>query len=71
MVVRESTRVIGIRLPKQMAVAFEKKAAGRNVCLKGLFQDRPELKREVWEFLNELYPQAMLGEGREQVIGAA
>lgn len=54
-----------------MAVAFEKKAAGRNVRLKGLFQDRPELKRQVWEFLNELYPQAMLGEGREQVIGVA
>lgn len=51
--------------------ACEKKAAGRNVCLKGLFQDRPELKRQVWEFLNELSPQAMLREGREQVIGVA
>ena len=27
-------------------------------------QDRPQLKRQVWEFLNEISPQAMLGEGR-------
>jgi len=27
-------------------------------------QDRPELKRQVWVFLNEICPKAMLGEGR-------
>ena len=27
-------------------------------------QDRPQLKRQVWEFLNEIPPQTMLGEGR-------
>ena len=27
-------------------------------------RDRPELKRQVWEFLNEICPQAMLQEGR-------
>ncbi|MCY4488948.1 MAG: Eco57I restriction-modification methylase domain-containing protein [Deltaproteobacteria bacterium] len=27
-------------------------------------QERPQLKRKVWEFLNEISPQAMLGEGR-------
>ena len=27
-------------------------------------RDRPELKRQVWEFLNDICPQAMLGEGR-------
>lgn len=26
--------------------------------------DRPELKRRVWEYLNRICPQAMLGEGR-------
>ncbi len=32
--------------------------------IKRALQDRPELKRQVWEFLNEICPQAMLGEGR-------
>ena len=27
-------------------------------------RDRPELKRQVWESLNDICPQAMLGEGR-------
>ena len=26
--------------------------------------DRPELKRQVWEYLNQISPQALLGEGR-------
>ena len=26
--------------------------------------DRPELKRRVWEYLNQICPQAMIGEGR-------
>ena len=26
--------------------------------------DRPELERQVWERLNQIRPQAMLGEGR-------
>lgn len=26
--------------------------------------DSPELKRRVWEYLNQICPQAMLGEGR-------
>lgn len=29
-----------------------------------IMQDRPELKRRVWEYLNEICPQAMLGESR-------
>ena len=48
------------------------KATAANVYLmlypKGVIQSalegRPELKRQVWEFLNEISPQAMLGEGR-------
>ena len=32
--------------------------------IKRALQDRPELKRQIWEFLNEICPQAMLGEGR-------
>ncbi len=32
--------------------------------IKRVLQDRPELKRQIWEFLNEICPQAMLGEGR-------
>ena len=32
--------------------------------IKRALQDRPELKRQVWELLNEICPQAMLGEGR-------
>ena len=32
--------------------------------IKRALQDRPKLKRQVWEFLNEICPQAMLGEGR-------
>ncbi|MDE0480195.1 MAG: SAM-dependent DNA methyltransferase [Gammaproteobacteria bacterium] len=29
-----------------------------------IMQDRPELKRRVWEYLNEICPRAMLGESR-------
>ena len=43
MVARESTQVIGIRLPKQTAVAFKKEAAGRNVRLNELFEEMWEL----------------------------
>ena len=32
--------------------------------IKRVLQDRPEMKRRVWEFLNQICPQAMLGEGR-------
>ncbi len=32
--------------------------------IKRALQDRPALKRQVWEFLNEICPQAMLREGR-------
>ena len=32
--------------------------------IKSALQDRPELKRQVWELLNEICPQAMLGEDR-------
>ena len=32
--------------------------------IKRALQDRPELKRQVWELLNEICPQAMLREGR-------
>ena len=32
--------------------------------IKRALQDRPELKRHVWELLNKICPQAMLGEGR-------
>ena len=39
MMARESKQVIGIRLPKQMAVAFKKEAVGRNVRLNELFQE--------------------------------
>ena len=33
-------------------------------AIKRALQDRPELKRQVWERLNEICPLAMLGEGR-------
>ena len=33
-------------------------------ALQSALEGRPELKRRVWEFLNEISPQAMLGEGR-------
>ena len=29
-----------------------------------VLSDRPELKRRVWEYLNQICPQSMLGEGR-------
>ena len=29
-----------------------------------ILHDNPELKRQVWQFLNEICPKAMLGEGR-------
>ena len=45
MVAHESTQVIGIRLPRQTAVAFKKEAAGRNVRLNELFQEMWELYR--------------------------
>ena len=32
--------------------------------LERVLMDRPELKRQVWECLNQICPQAMLGEGR-------
>ncbi|MCY3987842.1 MAG: SAM-dependent DNA methyltransferase [Gammaproteobacteria bacterium] len=32
--------------------------------LKHALLDRPELKRQVWKYLNKISPQAMLGEGR-------
>ena len=32
--------------------------------VKRILQDRTELKWQVWEFLNQICPQAMLGEGR-------
>ena len=47
MIARGSTQIIGIRLPEEIAVAFKKEAAGRNVRLNELFQ-------EMWK----LYQQA-------------
>ena len=32
--------------------------------IRRFLQDRPDLKRQIWQFLNEISPQAMLGEGR-------
>ena len=32
--------------------------------VKNALQDRPDLKRQIWEFLNKICPEAMLGEGR-------
>ena len=55
MVAHESTQVIGIRLPRQTAVAFKTEAAGRNVRLNELFQ-------EMWE----LYRQARLEDQAEK-----
>ncbi len=48
MIARGSTQIVGIRLPEEIAVAFKKEAAGRNVRLNKLFQ-------EMWK----LYQQAM------------
>ena len=47
MVAGGSTRVTGIRLPKQTAVAFKKEAAGRNVRLNELFEEMWELYRQA------------------------
>ena len=32
--------------------------------IKRVLRDNPHLKRQVWKFLNKIYTQAMLGEGR-------
>ena len=47
MVARESTQVIGIRLPNQKAADFKKEAAGRNVRLNELFGEMWELYRQA------------------------
>ena len=39
MIGRGSTQIIGIRLPEEIAVAFKKVAAGRNVRLNELFRE--------------------------------
>ena len=44
---RESTRVIGIRLPEEVATAFKTEAAVRNVRLNELFQKMWELYRKA------------------------
>jgi len=44
-VARESTQIVGIRLPVQVAAAFKKEAAGQNVRLNELFQEMWEMYR--------------------------
>ena len=47
MMARESKQVIGIRLPRQTAVAFKKEAAGRNIRMNELFREMWELYRRA------------------------
>lgn len=35
-----------------------------NPIVNCVFQEKPEVERQVWEFLNQICPQALLGEGR-------
>lgn len=34
------------------------------VPLESVLQENPRLRRQVWEFLNQICPKVMLGEGR-------
>ena len=43
---QESTRVIGIRHPEEIATAFKTEAAARNIRLNELFQEMWELYRK-------------------------
>lgn len=47
MVSRETTRIIGLRLPTQIAAAFKKEAADRNMRLNLLFQEMWALYRRT------------------------
>ena len=57
MAARESTTVVGIRLPEKVAVAFKTAAAQRNMRLNELFQ-------EMWELYLEARGEDGANDGR-------
>ena len=53
---RESTQIVGIRLPQHLAAAFKAEAAARNVPMNALF-------REMWELYGQTIRQDHLNDG--------